>query len=248
MELEGKSKRETRHIDGPKSAGGRAQGSPTNFHQRQEHNSKTVAEQVVERSKTAFDGAGDNAIATFNLIAYDPVTNLSRAYAPLSAPQATGVGIVFALVSATMATLGAYLLVLGMLSGTIIGKFYQPTFGHVITFFLCFLICFFSIAASHFAVRKFFGDADDYDIDVFVAGVTTLPFGVAMLPAGIIGLASSGIGIGLSVFAFCYAVMILYASLSDISDVPEHIVTPAVPAIAVLSIWLAKTLLFLVVF
>jgi len=180
------------------------------------------------------------AVETLNLLNYDPVSNLPRAYSSLSAPQAIQIGSVFAFVSAILATLGVFFLI----EGSVIGSFTDLSIDDLLPFFFSFIILFGSLSASHFLVRSFFDKDLHFSPDIFVSGVCSLPFGIAALASGIVGLFSFSIVMVLMLISFCYIMMIIYSSLTNISDVPNKIAIPSVPLVVAGCAYLSKSFLF----
>lgn len=185
-----------------------------------------------------------SAVETVNLLDYDPVSNLPRAYASLNAPQATQIGTLFAFISAALATLGVFFLI----EGSVIGSFTELSIDDLLPFFFSFVILFASLSISHFLVRSFFDKDLDFSPDIFVSGVCSLPFGIAALASGIVGLFSFSIVMVLLLISFCYIMMIIYSSLTHISDVPNKIAIPSVPMVVAGCAYLSKSFLFLFIF
>ena len=79
--------------------------------------------------------------------------------------------------------------------------------------------------------------------DAFVAGSTLLPLALLLLIGWLLGAANvEVIGIA-SIFAFCYAILILHAGCTTVSAIPGTPAAIAVPAILILSAWVTKIIL-----
>lgn len=185
----------------------------------------------------------DTAVETFDRLDYDPVSNLPRAYSSLSAPQATQIGSLFAFISAVLATLGVFFLI----EGSVIGSFTELSLDDLLPFFFSFVILFGSLSLSHFLVRSFFDRELHFSPDIFVSGVCSIPFGIAALLSGIVGLFSFSIVMVLMLISFCYIMMIIYSSLTNISGVPNKIAIPSVPLVVAGCAYLSKSFLFVFV-
>jgi hypothetical protein len=182
----------------------------------------------------------DTAVETFDRLDYDPVSNLPRAYSSLTAPQAVQIGSGFAFISAVLATLGVFFLI----EGSVIGSFTELSVNDLLPFFFSFVILFGSLSASHFLVRSFFDRELHFSPDIFVSGVCSIPFGIAALMSGIVGLFSFSIVMVLMLISFCYIMMIIYSSLTNISGVPNKIAIPSVPLVVAGCAYLSKSFLF----
>lgn len=184
------------------------------------------------------------ALKTFNLLNYNPVSNLSKTYNSLNRSQAIEVGVVFASVSALLSTIGSYFFI----EGTIMGSFYDFSPSDILILLLSFLIFFGSLSMSHYFIRRIFGNVYHFDVDVFVAGVCSLPVGAAMIASGIVGILNIQLVFILLFFSFCYIMMIIHSSLVHVSNVPQKVAIPSVPAIALGGAYISKVFLFSFIF
>ena len=97
------------------------------------------------------------------------------------------------------------------------------------------------IAASCTLARKLFGGEERHlEGDVFVAGVTLLPFSLLVLLTGALGYGNWEIVAVLFVFALCYSILLLYRGLSTVSNIRDMAAAFCVPLVIMGSGYLAK--------
>jgi hypothetical protein len=96
-----------------------------------------------------------------------------------------------------------------------------------------------SVALCCTGARKLFGGEERHlEGDVFVAGVTLLPFGLFILLAGMLGFGQWRITALLSVFALTYTILLLYRGLTTVSLVRDMAAAFCVPLVLILSSYL----------
>lgn len=189
--------------------------------------SSQVGEKVKIRSQ--------DALKAVKIVALNPVAGLPEAFQSLEKRQAMEVGIVFAVVFEICAVIGLYLM-LPRWAGS-------PGFGEVLKIVIVGCVPFVAIAGANAVARKVFrGQAGTLESDVFIAGVSVLPFGFASLLAGILGVGNLEVSAIVAVFALSYTILILYTGCTRISGISEARAVPAVPIIILIAGWLSKIL------
>ena len=98
-----------------------------------------------------------------------------------------------------------------------------------------------AIAISCTLARKLFGGEERHlEGDVFVAGVTLLPFSFLILLTGFLGYDHWEILATFYVFALCYTILLLYRGLTTVSGIRDMAAAFCVAPVIVLSGYLAK--------
>ena len=98
-----------------------------------------------------------------------------------------------------------------------------------------------SIAASCTLARKLFGGEERHlEGDVFVAGVTLLPFSILILLTGTLGYSNWQVLAVLFVFALSYSILLLYRGLTTVSNIRDMAAAFCVPLVILWSGYLAK--------
>ena len=92
------------------------------------------------------------------------------------------------------------------------------------------------------ARKVFRGQSGTLESDVFIAGVSVLPFGFASLLAGVLGVGNLEVSAIVAVFALSYTILILYTGCTRISGISEARAVQAVPIIILIAGWLSKIL------
>lgn len=189
--------------------------------------SSQVGEKVKIRSK--------DALHAVKIVALNPVAGLPETFQSLEKRQAMEVGIVFAVAFEICVVIGLYLM-LPRWAGS-------PGFGEVLKIVIVGCVPFLAIAGANAVARKVSrGQAGTLESDVFIAGVSVLPFGVASLLAGILGVRNLEVSAIVAVFALSYTILILYTGCTRISGISEARAVPAVPIIILIAGWLSKIL------
>jgi hypothetical protein len=175
----------------------------------------------------------------------NPVGALPGAYAQLGEQRALRIGavlcIAFALAAAAGVSFG-----LGSLGG-LMGSFGigpRPngleTFVKVAMGFLVFPTC---LAAVSLGARRARGAAAPPAADVFTAGASLVPLGVALLLAGLIGVSNYQVAAFLVTTGVIYLVLMLYAGLTRVGGLSDQVAAPAVPIVLGLSGWLCQVII-----
>jgi hypothetical protein len=185
--------------------------------------------------------SGD-AWSALAVLATDPISGLAKAYARLSPERAMDAGFALCGISALAATIGVSLGARRFLGGwfSMLGGA-RP--GVWIKLLLAIVIAVMALASGSYGLRRLLGAGRGASVDVFTAGVATMPWGIAMMLAGLLGTANLEIAGLLTVGALSYLVLVLYAGLTGIGSVVPRAAGPAVPALILLAAWTAKVAL-----
>lgn len=98
-----------------------------------------------------------------------------------------------------------------------------------------------AIAISCTLARKLFGGEERHlEGDVFVAGVTLLPFSLLILLTGAVGYGNWEVLAMLYIFALCYTILLLYRGLTTVSGIRDMAAAFCVAPVIMLSGYLAK--------
>jgi hypothetical protein len=205
---------------------------------------RNVTDGVTAASRDAFD-----ALRIFLL---DPVGGLRLAYENLEPSRALAVGAVFGLLFTISLSLGVNLGLrvdtlsdlLDELSGGFLDISLQVSFGRLI---LLGLLGFVSMTAAAAVTRLIFRGVGGFDGDCFIAGACLLPVGFFVLVSGLLGGLNLEVLVLLALFAVCYAILIMYSGLTQVSAVSPRGAAFAVPVMIALSAWLSKVVFVAVV-
>lgn len=195
--------------------------------------SRHIGDEVKARSRDAWGG--------IRIFAKSPVAGLPQSYAMFEPDRAMQVGLAFALIYELAVVLGMYKLASGA-AGLFGFGIPLPGTSNLLKIFLAGLIPFASLTGAGVLTRKIFRGTGVLAGDVYTAGASLLPFGVAMLAAAILGAANFEIIVVLLVFALSYTILMLYAGCSRIAGIPEAGAAPAVPILLIVSAWLTKVI------
>ncbi len=197
--------------------------------------SKHIGEEVKARSRDAWSG--------IKLFAKSPVGGLAQSYASFEPERAMQVGVAFAILHEITFFLGMY-----MMASRAAGLFgfgipvSDASVGTLFKLLLIGLIPFASLAGAGAIARKVFRGTGGFAGDVFTAGASLLPYGLAVLATAIVGAANFEIVAVLFVFALSYNILMLYSGCSRIAGIPEAGAAPAVPVMLLISAWLTKVI------
>ncbi len=114
--------------------------------------------------------------------------------------------------------------------------------GNLLKFIVAGLVPFASLVGAGVLARKVFHGTGVLAGDVYTAGASLLPFGIAVLATAILGAANFEVIAVLFVFAFSYNILMLYSGCSRIAGISEAGAAPAVPIMLVISGWLMKVI------
>ena len=181
-----------------------------------------------------------DAIQVLKKLVANPVGGLATAYEDVGSGRALSAGtalcIAFAIAAAIGVNFGAsnFLGQLSMFTGSSsgLGGFLKTSLGA--------LVLPSAIVAAVWAIRRIAGASAPLAADVFVAGASLAPLGLALLLAGFLGLGNLEVAILLLFFALTYLILILYAGLTRLGGMKESVAAPAVPATLLVSAWLCK--------
>lgn len=199
--------------------------------------SRAFAEKAAGRLRPLVAGVGGHAAGALATVAADPVAGVPRAREALSTRDALGVSLVFAVGAALCIAVGVHLVL-----GSVLGFVYSASFGVVVQLLGASLVSVAVLAALCFAARRLFGQAGNYGDDAFLAATALVPMALAIFLIGLLGIGNYLIASALGVFALSYVVLILHAGFRHLAEVPERRAAPLVPAVLVLSVWLAQVL------
>lgn len=187
--------------------------------------------QASERVKAR----SQDALKVFRMIAVNPVGQLSSAFASMEKRQAMEVGVVFAGVFEVCAVIGLFLM-LPRWAGS-------PGLGEILKIIILGVVPFVAITGAGTVARQIFrGTTGSFESDVFIAGVSVLPFGFVALLSGVLGLANMEVTAIAAIFALSYMILILFTGCTRISGISESHAALAVPIIVLLGGWLSKIL------
>jgi hypothetical protein len=187
-----------------------------------------------------------DAASALLLLSGNPVGGLPAAYSGLGALRARSAGIALCTFFSLTAAIG-----LRVAAGHWLGGMLQFTdfagLGAFLKLLLLLLIPPVALAAAAFGVRRVLGNQAEVAGDIFIAGASLAPTGIALLLGGFLGAGNLEVVSLLFLFAFCYLILMLYSGLTAIGGVSARAAAPAVPVIASLAIWLTK-IVFVAVF
>jgi hypothetical protein len=195
----------------------------------------TIGSEVRARSRDAWEG--------IKLFARSPIGGLPQSYAMFDPPRAMRVGLAFAAIYEA-----AFLLSLYITGSSVAGFFSIPiqlsdaSVSGLLKVILIGLVPFASLVGAAAIARTVFGGTGEFAGDIYTAGASLLPFGLAVLISALMGNANFEIVTGLFVFAMSYNVLMLYAGCSRIAGVPEASAAPAVPVMLIVSAWLTRVI------
>jgi hypothetical protein len=78
--------------------------------------------------------------------------------------------------------------------------------------------------------------------DVFIAGASLLPLGIASLLTALLGIGNVEVSVIVWVFAWCLLVLVLYCGLTKVAKLSDTVAVWAVPTMILLAGWISKTL------
>jgi hypothetical protein len=154
------------------------------------------------------------------------------------------VGIAFAVLYEITFLLGMY-----MMASRAVGLFGigirvgNASIGTIFKLIVVGLVPFGSLVGAAALARAMFHGTGILAGDVFTAGASLLPFGVAVLVAALVGVANFEVIVVLFAFALSYNILMLYSGCSRIAGIPEAGAAPAVPVMLLISAWLTKVII-----
>ena len=196
--------------------------------------SKHIGDEVKARSRDAWAG--------IKLFAKSPVGGLPQSYAMFEG-RAIQVGAAFAVIYEITFFLGMYMM--ASRAAGIFGlgiRVSDASVGDVFKLLIIGLVPFASLVGAGVLARKVFHGSGVLAGDVYTAGASLLPFGLAVLATAILGAANFEVIIVLLVFALSYNILMLYSGCSRIAGISEAGAAPAVPVMLIISAWLTKVI------
>lgn len=201
------------------------------------------------RGRGLWPGAGfGDLTAALKPLAADPVGGLKTAFDLLGPSRAMAVGLGAGLLSVLLFDAGLFFGGRGAARG--FGELpVAPPAGLEVTFKALLrvtfvgLVLFAGVILGSLICRKVFQGHGSSPGDVFVAGVCLLPVGVAVPLVALLGPANFEVCAVLLVLALCLNVLILYSGCVKVHRLSERASTVAVPAIILLSHWVASVIL-----
>lgn len=215
--------------------------------------SRATAQGTQQFQEKAKAGVQDAWTASKRLI-LNPVGGIGEAYESLGNDRAFVVGIVFAVLFDLCVLFAAYKAFSAMGAFDSRGGFDDlphAARGHhtsnesaapLVKFALVAAVPLVSIALATLVFRKVVGAAGSFKGDVFVAGASLLPLGLGTVLVSLIGLQNFQVVIGIGVFSLCIVVLVLYAGLTKVAKIPEHVASWGVPATVIIAAWILKEL------
>ena len=176
--------------------------------------------------------ASKDALQAFKMFASNPVGGLSVAFESLGQARALGVGITFGALFSLCVLFGIYRLLPEW------GR--PPGFSGFIKILVVAVVPFISLFAASVLGRKAFRGEGGVGHDSFIAGASSLPFGLAALLAAVLGLGNMEVIAVFALFAVCLTILMLFAGLTRICKISERSATIAVPLMLIASAWLSK--------
>lgn len=173
-----------------------------------------------------------DSLGAFRIFALNPVGGLSQAFERVGESRAVGVGITFGVVCALLLLLGTYL---------ILPPWVRPRgFGGFLRILLGAFVPFLALTGATFIARMSLRGKRNFPGDLFVAGTASLPLGLAVVLGGVLGAANFEVIAVLVLFAVCLTVLILFAGLTRIAELPEKLAVWIVPLVLLVTAWFSK--------
>jgi hypothetical protein len=153
------------------------------------------------------------------------------------------VGVAFAIIYELSFFLGMYMMASRAAGIFGIGiRVSDASVGDLLKLILVGLVPFASLVGAGVLARKMFHGTGVFAGDVYTAGASLLPLGLAVLVTAILGAANFEVIVVLFVFALSYNILMLYSGCSRIAGIPEAGAAPAVPVMLIVSAWLTKVI------
>lgn len=195
--------------------------------------SRHIGEEMKARSKDAWAG--------IKLFARSPVGGLPQSYTMFEPARAMQVGVAFAIIYEITFFLGMYMMASRAAGIFGIGiRVSDASAGELFKLIVVGLVPFVSLVGAGMLARKMFRGNGLLAGDVYTAGASLLPLGLAVLITAILGAANIEVIAVLFVFALSYNILMLYSGCSRIAGIPEAGAAPAVPVMLIISAWLTK--------
>jgi hypothetical protein len=208
---------------------------------RQQSEAEARAKEIGKQAKDAAVSVSLDAWKAFKSMAVNPVGGLRVAFDNLGANRAMTVGIVFGILFDLCIVGGIYIFVRSDVSP--IGRMSDIPSGMIIKMVLLGLVPLLSATAGFSIARKLLKCQGSIHSDIFVAGASLLPFGIAVLAAGFIGIGNIEVIAVLAVFALTTTILMMYSGCTTIQCIPDAAATFCVPLMLVGDLYLSKVLL-----
>lgn len=176
------------------------------------------------------------------MLARSPVVGLSESFSRFGEDRGLKVGIAYAVVYEIALVLG--ILILRSKVNDFLGGFLlaggELTVAQLFKILFLGLVPFAGLVGAIALTRSVLHGKGPFAGDVYTAGAVSVPRGLLVLVASIIGTANVEIVAILVLFALTYSILMLYAGCSQIARIRETAAAPAVPIILLLSARLTK--------
>jgi hypothetical protein len=202
------------------------------------------ADIMARKAKEAAFSAGTDAWVAFKIMMGNPVGGLKAAFESLGGTRAKAAGIVFGVIFDICVVLGVRLLAgsAGFLWRSRAASESFP-FSLAIKLFAIGIVILAIVVAVSASLRKIFHGIGSIDSDIFLAGASMLPIGVALVLGGVLGYANSEIILVVMVFACSTTVLMLYSGFTKMHSIPETASSIAVPLVLLFSAYSWKVIL-----
>jgi hypothetical protein len=173
--------------------------------------------------------AAADAIVVMRRIAIDPVAGLPASFVTLGERRARSAGVAFGVTFALAAGIATAVAASGAGFGN--------TFKLMLAMFVVALAPFAAMAAVSTGVRKAFRTAGTAGADLLSCGVALQPFGVFFILAAVLGIGNLQTVALLSLFAWTYALTILFTGCTQLVRIPERLAPPVMAVMLLVAIW-----------
>lgn len=199
-----------------------------------------VAAQVREQIRES----STDAVRAFGALLVNPVGGLRTAYATLGHTRALGAGlglvVLFALLGALAASVAAGRSTAGWFGMFAVGDYGSSRLSTFLKTFTGLLVLPGAMTFVCHGFRRLTSSGGSLVPDLFTAGASLLPLGLASLIAVLLGAGNFEVASVLMLFAVCYLVLILFTGLKELGALGEKAAAPATPLALLASLWLTK--------
>ena len=192
---------------------------------------------------TVAKAATSDAFQAFKTLMTNPVGGFRIAYDSLGPERAMQVGFIFCIVFDLCVLIG-----LTFLLNSVTPKGSHSSFanargiGTSIKILILGLVPLVTATLGCTCVRLIFRGEGSIKSDTFVAGASLLPFGLAVLIAGVVGVANAEVIVAVAVFATTTTILMMYAGCTTIQGIPGTAATLAVPLMILADVWIGKVI------
>ncbi len=188
-----------------------------------------AAQEFLKRGQTA----SLDAWSAMKRLFPDPVGGPSAAFEALGETRAKGAGIAFAVLFVLLVTVGIYLA---------LPKWSRPGFGDILKLALWGLVPFASLAGAFFLARRIIRSQGSFGSDLFIAGAALIPAGLLALATGLLGIGNFEVITVLGVFAASHTLLMLYGGCTRVSKMSDASSAVAIPVILLFTAWISKVI------